>query len=330
MVDPGLDLEKQIVYFRSKHELNPRSRIFAPLADLYRRVGRLDEALRLLEDGLKIHPEYVSALVILGRTQLDAGDRDLARTTLQKVMALDSENLVVLKLLASDAQEREAWQVARQLYERVVQLDTDDTDAKDRIKRLGRRDGSLPRAHGTTVSLGQHDDPGHVSGFRDVDLDTDSTDAADAADAADVGSDAGEAIGAGSDVAESAMTDPPAESPLPLPGSDPVDAMSAMQGLATKTLADIYIAQGYRDKARVVLERILEQQPDRDDVRARLDELDTAPSPDPGPPIDPVDGGSFSPTGTVISPRRRSENHALERKQFAEWLRRIKQQQEED
>jgi len=317
MVDPGLDLEKQIVYFRSKHELNPRSRIFAPLADLYRRVGRLDEALRMLEDGLRIHPEYVSALVILGRTQLDAGDRDLARATLQKVMALDSENLVVLKLLASDAQEREAWQVARQLYERVVELDTDDTDAKDRIKRLGRRDGSLPRTYGTTTSLGQHDDPGHVSGFRDVDLDADAADTADA----------------GSDVAESAVTDPSAESPPPLSESDPVDpvdAMSAMQGLATKTLADIYIAQGYRDKARIVLERILEQQPDRDDVRARLEELDTVPSPDPGPPIDPVDGRSFSPTGTVISPRRRSENHALERKQFAEWLRRIKQQQEED
>ena len=321
MVDPGLDLEKQIVYFRSKHELNPRSRIFAPLADLYRRVGRLDEALRLLEDGLRIHPEYISALVILGRTQLDVGDRDLARTTLQKVMALDSENLVVLKLLASDAQEREAWQVARQLYERVVQLDTDDTDAKDRIKRLGRRDGSLPRTHGTTASPGQRDDPGHVPGFRDVAL---------GAEAVDAGSDAGEAAGAGSDVAETVGSEPAPESPPPLPGSDPADAMSAMQGLATKTLADIYIAQGYRDKARVVLERILEQQPDRDDVRARLDELDAVPAPDPGPPIEPVDRRSFSPAGTVISPRRRSENHALERKQFAEWLRRIKQQQEED
>jgi len=310
MVDPGLDLEKQIVYFRSKHELNPRSRIFAPLADLYRRVGRLDEALRLLEDGLRIHPEYISALVILGRTQLDAGDRGLARATLQKVMALDSENLVVLKLLASDAQDREAWQVARQLYERVTELDPDDTDAQDRIKRIGRRDGSLPRKHGTIASPGQRGDPGHVSGFRDVDLDVEAPDS-------------------GSEAAEFAAAGLPLESPPP-PESEPADAMTAMQGLATKTLADIYIAQGYRDKARVVLERILEQQPDRDDVRARLDELDAVPSPDPGPPIVPDDGRSFSPVGTVIPPRRRSEDRALERKQFAEWLRRIKQQQEED
>ena len=310
MVDPGLDLEKQIVYFRSKHELNPRSRIFAPLADLYRRVGRLDEALRLLEDGLRIHPEYISALVILGRTQLDAGDRGLARTTLQKVMALDSENLVVLKLLASDAQEREAWQVARQLYERVTQLDPDDTDAQDRIKRLGRRDGSLPRTHGTMAPLGQRDDPGHLPGFRDIPLDVELPDP-------------------GSEATEFAVTGLPPESPPP-PESEPADEMTAMQGLATKTLADIYIAQGYREKARVVLERILEQHPDRDDVRARLDELDAVPAPDPGPPIVPDDGRAFSPVGTVIPRRRRSEDHALERKQFAEWLRRIKQQQEED
>jgi hypothetical protein len=55
------------------------------------------------------------------------------------------------------------------------------------------------------------------------------------------------------------------------------------ESLATKTLADIYLAQGYRDKALHVLHRILERQPDRDDIRAKIVSLETATTPDETP-----------------------------------------------
>jgi hypothetical protein len=231
----------------------------------------------------------------------------------------------------------------------VLQLDPDDDDAADRIVRLGRRDGSAPRVP-AAGRAGQRDDPGHVAGFRDVEL------VRQGADEAGEGDDAGHAPAApgtlGAPDAPDAADAPDApdetESPeAPATAAEPAavgataDAdrteppgrtgpSDALQGLATKTLADIYIAQGYREKARSVLRRILEQQPGRDDVKARLAELDALPSPDLAPPLDTDAGASFSPADTVIPRRRPSEDHVEDRKQFAEWLRRLKQQQKDD
>ena len=74
-----MNTSKQIEYYRAKYKLNRQSRVFAPLADLYRRDGRLVEAVQLLKEGLKFNPGYVSALVVLGRCYMDAEDRQAAR-----------------------------------------------------------------------------------------------------------------------------------------------------------------------------------------------------------------------------------------------------------
>ena len=76
-----MDVDKQIAYYEHKCELNPDSRAFAPLADLYRRAGRFDDAFRVLEAGLAAHPRYISALVILGRCHLETGDPRPARSS---------------------------------------------------------------------------------------------------------------------------------------------------------------------------------------------------------------------------------------------------------
>ncbi len=75
MLDSGANIERQIQFYQRKYELNPHSRAFAPLADLYRKAGRLEEAIEVLEAGLAEHPRYVSALVILARCHVDAGGR---------------------------------------------------------------------------------------------------------------------------------------------------------------------------------------------------------------------------------------------------------------
>src|SRR5437868_686898 len=54
---------------------NPKGRLFASLADAYRKDGQYPKALEVLDAGLKNHPEYVSARVVLGRVHLATGDR---------------------------------------------------------------------------------------------------------------------------------------------------------------------------------------------------------------------------------------------------------------
>jgi tetratricopeptide (TPR) repeat protein len=76
-----------------------KSTAFLPLAEEYRRLGRLREAIDVLENGLKGNPTYTSGLVALGRCRLESGDPAGAAGVLERVVAQDPEQLVASKLL---------------------------------------------------------------------------------------------------------------------------------------------------------------------------------------------------------------------------------------
>jgi len=68
---------------------DPSSRIFFKLGEHLRREGELDEAIEVLRTGLKEHDRYVAAWVSLGRAQLDNGDAEGARQSLERSLQLD-------------------------------------------------------------------------------------------------------------------------------------------------------------------------------------------------------------------------------------------------
>jgi tetratricopeptide (TPR) repeat protein len=76
-----------------------KSTAFLPLAEEYRRLGRLREAIDVLETGLKGNPTYTSGLVALGRCRLESGDPAGAAGVLERVVAQDPEQMVASKLL---------------------------------------------------------------------------------------------------------------------------------------------------------------------------------------------------------------------------------------
>jgi uncharacterized protein HemY len=46
---------------------DPHSKAFLPLAEEYCKVGMWEEAVSVLEAGLKLYPGFITAMVILGR-----------------------------------------------------------------------------------------------------------------------------------------------------------------------------------------------------------------------------------------------------------------------
>lgn len=270
-----MDLAEQIAYYQRKYELNPRARVFAPLADLYRKDGQLQEAMRLLEKGLERHPRYVSALVIRARCQLDAGHREEARETFHQILKIDPNNLVVLKLLAEDAARQEDWSEATGLLERVVLLDPTDAPAEAKLTQLRTRDQPQPQSSAAADQTG--------GGLARGDLVAESVGEAAATERNEVG-DTGErgvaekpANGAVAPDETVERTADQEEFETAADTTPPAHAASADQdgpSLATKTLAEIYLAQGYRDKALAVLRQILTRHPDRDDVRAKIAEVE--------------------------------------------------------
>ncbi|MGH7657028.1 MAG: tetratricopeptide repeat protein, partial [Gemmatimonadales bacterium] len=61
----------EIEKLERRHQENPKGRTFAILADHYRKAGEFDRAIALLKEGLEVHPDYPSALIVLGRCHQD-------------------------------------------------------------------------------------------------------------------------------------------------------------------------------------------------------------------------------------------------------------------
>jgi tetratricopeptide (TPR) repeat protein len=132
-------LPDRMAQLRSRWEADPASRVFLQLAEEYRHLGRLHEALGVLDQGLREHPGYLSALVAKGRCLLELGQPEPAREVLERVVRQDATQMVANKLLVRAYLE--TGQAARaserlDLYSLLHDGDPEIGDLRSRIDRL--------------------------------------------------------------------------------------------------------------------------------------------------------------------------------------------------
>jgi tetratricopeptide (TPR) repeat protein len=96
---PDRESEGRIRDLKKRLEKEPGSRFFVPLAEEYRKAGRLSDALTTLEEGLVAHPSYVAARVALARAYLEVGRTEESMAAFSKALAEDPSNLVAAKAL---------------------------------------------------------------------------------------------------------------------------------------------------------------------------------------------------------------------------------------
>ncbi len=86
---------------KARLRLDPKSRHFYPLAEELRKMGQLEEAEKILREGLTHHGSYLSAWVSLGRILAEKGEHREAIDALLKALALDPGNVVCARLLST-------------------------------------------------------------------------------------------------------------------------------------------------------------------------------------------------------------------------------------
>jgi len=72
---------------------DPQSKAFLPLAEEYCKVGMWEEAVSVLEDGLRYYPGFITAMVVLGRAYDQLNQPTKARAVLEGAIKLSPENL---------------------------------------------------------------------------------------------------------------------------------------------------------------------------------------------------------------------------------------------
>jgi tetratricopeptide (TPR) repeat protein len=125
---------------------NPKGRNFAPLADAYRKAGLIDNAVDLLQNGLKLHPDYVSAHIVYARCLIDKKDDAGAQEVFRKVLTLDGENIIALRGLAEIAERNGRAEEAVEWLTRLLNADPMNGDAAEALARAKGRAASLPTA----------------------------------------------------------------------------------------------------------------------------------------------------------------------------------------
>lgn len=136
MAEEKIKLSPEIEQLTEKLLADPKSRVFAQLADAYRKCGMLDEAIETAKKGLEIHPQYAVAHLILGRCYMAKKMYALAREEFELTVKNDPQNLVGFRLLAETYERQSMYPEAVKYYQMVLDLDPANFDVAEKIESL--------------------------------------------------------------------------------------------------------------------------------------------------------------------------------------------------
>lgn len=120
----------------AEYHKKPGSLIFAPLAETYRKVALVDDAIRIYEEGLKSYPTYSSAIVGLSRCFFDKRDFEAARRLLLDRQGLVYDNVAGVGILARSCEELGIISEAIEHFERLKFLLPFDEKITKRLGQL--------------------------------------------------------------------------------------------------------------------------------------------------------------------------------------------------
>ena len=336
---------------------NPR-RVFARLANEYRKRGELDSAIEICRSHVPLQPGYISGHIVLGQALYDSGALEDARSTFETALALDPENLIALRHMGDIARASGDVEKARAWYRQLLEIDPQNEEVAAQIESLGAAapaqdsassaasdemggwgevspeaidltveedavSGSEPAAEAVVESAASIDEAAaaddalaleevfdfpesaeeeaavetapvatveglEVTSFQGgesaevapvelVDLDELSPDGADASQSTE-------------DTADTAP-DQSAIAPLfpadtyDFTSEDAPDDHAAQSAFATETMAELYLQQGFPDRALAIYRELAARDPDNASLQERIAELteteDAAPAPAP-------------------------------------------------
>jgi tetratricopeptide (TPR) repeat protein len=224
---------------------DPRSYCFAPLSELYRKLGLLDDAVNVAKHGIEIHPDYVGGYMALGRAYFEKGLKEECKAALERVVKVTPDNFLAQKLLSQIYIEQGDDVSAEKALQVLVLLNPDEVEGKLMLEALGR--AAVKRKEfeyiesDDVLTETERSDLGY-SDFGDEDFSEES------------------------DIIENLSDVKDAEPQM-------INAALGKDPLATATLAELYIEQGFFDRAGEVYRELLEADPDNTELKRRYDNL---------------------------------------------------------
>jgi|GEM_PF-4194027 len=128
--------EDEIADLQKELQQNPKSALFAQLAELYLAREMTDEAEALVKQGLKFHPRSISGLILLGRIFKLKKQANEALTALTEATKLASDNWKAWLELAETHLELKNGKLALFAFKKVLFLNPKHPRARRAVAKL--------------------------------------------------------------------------------------------------------------------------------------------------------------------------------------------------
>ncbi len=131
------DIDSILVFYYSKKlERKPDSFMFMPLADIYRKKGMPELAIQTCLKGLKRHPHYTAARVLLGLSYYDCEKFDDAEMELRKAADSNAGNILARRVLSDIYRKKGKIDDALKEMESLASLAPQNKDFKSLKENL--------------------------------------------------------------------------------------------------------------------------------------------------------------------------------------------------
>ena len=122
-------------YF-SMYKKNPRSRVFAPLAESFRKLGMLEDAYKILKEGIRHHPNYTLGYIVLAHCYYDEEKYELTYNTLRPIINQNADNISLQKIFAQACIHMGYLEEALDTFKYLLFMNPKDKFFAEQVKRL--------------------------------------------------------------------------------------------------------------------------------------------------------------------------------------------------
>lgn len=122
--------------YQADFEKNPKSRVFAPLAEMYRKIGMTDKAMEILAHGIKYHQNYLMGHLGLAFCYYDIKQYRLAYNTLSPLVSDNRDNIRLQKLFIDTCLALDLSKEALDTCKYLLFLNPKDKEVAEIVTRL--------------------------------------------------------------------------------------------------------------------------------------------------------------------------------------------------
>ena len=282
---------------------DPKSKLFVPLAEEYKKAGDLEMAVHVLLEGLEHNPGYVTAKTFFGRLLMEKGDLSGAQKEFEEVVKAVPDNLLAQRKLGDLYALQDNRSEALKHYKNALALSPGDkdfasfvsdvesgVDVRPRLQQQKAKPSSgppdKPEKEPFSQPKGQATAPAPPSVHEEV---TASEMMAAPAPEPEPAPEPAQAIKEFAsktmpvamplehEEPEEVLYVEPLDDELPETSPEPeaagAQAIDQSDDFTTNTLADLYVAQGFFEKAIDIYERMYADHPNSRGLKDKLDRV---------------------------------------------------------